>query len=174
MLSLSMRPFALLPTAVLFVLFGWVSAPFEDHSAQQKPRFVTIKVRNGRTGLPVWIASPYVFLGNASGTYPDSEKSYRRTAFWNDAKVDVTNVSPPELRVWKDFISRDCRFVQGDTPGMGGSQLTNEPLRAYSISQILSTGIVTENKCSSKTSKPEPGVLTIYVIPLTFRELWDL
>jgi hypothetical protein len=134
---------------------------------------ITIEIRNGKTGGPVWIASPYVFLGT-----PDPnkfEESYRRTKFWSDAHVDVSGVEPREVRVWVDFTDRDCRYA-GDYKDFqmfyfGGETLKRMPF--YDIDKILSTGIVTANLCGAKTKQPRPGVLTIYVIPATFKELWN-
>jgi hypothetical protein len=44
---------------------------------------------------------------------------------------------------------------------------------AYDIDSILATGIVASNLCSARIQQPEPGVLTIYVIPETFKQLWN-
>ncbi len=142
----------------------------------EKKQKITVKIRNGKTGLPVWVASPYVFLGRIAPQ--DFEKSHRRTELWNDAHVDVTGVNPPEVRIWEDFISRDCRFDDKDkadkfrTFDSGGNTLNGTDV--YDLNMILKTGIVTPNHCSAKTQKPEPGVLTIYVIPLTLKELWNI
>ena len=134
---------------------------------------ITVKIRNGKTGAPIWLASPYVFLGN-----PDPqnfEESRRKTKLWGDAHVDVTGVQPREVRVWVDFIHRDCRFAAGDnrfrTFDFGGKTLNG--IGSFDLDVILSKGIVAPNLCSSKTAQPEPGVLTIFVLPATFKELWD-
>jgi len=141
-----------------------------------RPQKITVRIRNGKTGLPIWVASPYVFLGK---TDPQNfEKSHRRTELWNDAHVDVTGVNPPEVRIWEDFINRDCRFGDKDrgdkfrTFDFGGNTLNGTDV--YDLNIILKTGIVAQNNCSAKTQKPEPGVLTIYVIPLTLKELWNI
>jgi hypothetical protein len=134
---------------------------------------ITVRIRNGNTGLPIWIASPYVFLGRADPQ--DFEKSYRRTKFWSDARVDVSGLTPREVRVWVDFIHRDCRFPAGDNRfsffDFAGNTLKG--IGFYDLDMILSKGVVATNLCSAKTQKPEPGVLTIYVIPATFKEIWN-
>ena len=164
----------------LLLLFALASCTLGGLSAQQassppvKPhQQIIVKIRNGKTGRPIWIASPYVFLGK---TDPQNfEDSYRRTKFWGDARVDVSATQPREVRVWVDFIERDCRY--GDDLKQflvfdyAGKTLGNTEV--YDIDRVLSTGIVTRNLCSSKTQRPEPGVLTIYVIPETFKELWN-
>lgn len=134
---------------------------------------IVVQIRNGKTGRAIWIASPYVFLGS-----PDISKfdeSYRRTKFWSDARVDVTGTEPREVRVWVDFIDRDCRYSTDVKDyrsfDYGGRTLRNMPV--YDIDKVLSTGIVTPNLCGTKTQQPKPGILTIYVIPESFKELWN-
>jgi hypothetical protein len=134
---------------------------------------IIVQIRNGKTGRPIWYASPYVFLG--SPDVKKFEQSYRRTKFWADARVDVTRAEPREARVWVDFIERDCRYAADfndfRTFDFGGRTLRNMPF--YDIDQILSTGIVTPNLCGQRTQQPKPGVLTIYVLPESLKELWD-
>lgn len=134
---------------------------------------IIVKIRNGNSGLPVWLASPYVFVGKTDPAY--LEDSHRRTRAWGDARVDVTGADPREVRVWVDFIHRDCRFADGDnrlrTFDLAGNTLRG--LEKYDLDLILTKGFVASNLCSTKTQAPEPGVLTIYVIPATFKELWD-
>ena len=133
---------------------------------------IEVRIRDGKTGRPIWFASPYVFLGT-----PDAklfEKSYRRTRFWNDARVDVSSVEPREARVWVDYIARDCRYPATDvsilTFDFAGRTLSQVP--SYNIDEILRTGIVAPNLCGSKAERPTPGVLTIYVIPESFKRIW--
>ncbi len=140
-----------------------------SHPSQQ----IVVKIRNGKTGLPIWLASPYVFVGE---TDPQKFRdSYRRTKLWGDARVDVNGANPREVKVWVDFIHRDCRFPAVDqsyrTFDFAGNTLRNS--EAYDIGKIMTEGVVAPNLCSTKTQHPEPGVLTIYVLPATFRELWD-
>jgi hypothetical protein len=142
-------------------------------NAFDQHQMVTIKIRDGKTGFPTWLASPYVFLGQ---TDPQRfTDSYRRTKLWGDAHVDVKGITPREMKVWVDFIHRDCRFAESDTKyrvfDFGGNTLRG--LETYDMDVVLTKGLVAQNLCSSKTQKPEPGVLTIYVISPTFQELWD-
>ncbi len=88
---------------------GWQTPSQKSVSASQQ---ITVKIRNGKTGLPIWLASPYVFLGTTDpARYMDS---YRRTKLWGDAKMDVSGTSPREVRVWIDFLHRDCRYPEGE------------------------------------------------------------
>jgi hypothetical protein len=143
-----------------------------DRGGPAQHQQITVKIRNGKTGRPIWLALPYVFLGKPDPQH--FEESYRRTKLWSDARVDVGGVAPREIRVWIDFIHRDCRFAEGDNRfrifDFGGNTLNG--IGSFDLDTILSTGIVAPNLCSTKTQHPEPGVLTIYVIPAPFRELW--
>lgn len=137
---------------------------------------ITVKLVNGKTGHPIWWrGNPYVFVGPAIYENPvNLETAAKRTNFHGEVKVDVTGAVPPEVKVWVDFIHRDCRFQdpqQARVFTFGGS--TMKTLPAYSIEQILNTGVVSDNFCSEKRAKPRPGVLVIYVIPATFMELWS-
>jgi hypothetical protein len=94
---------------------------------------------------------------------------------WADAKVDVTRTNPVEVRVWVDFLHRDCRAPEDDDTyrvfDLGGRTLNK--MAVYDLDTILKTGVVAPNLCGSKTQSPQPGVLTIYVLPATFREQWE-
>ena len=148
------------------------SAAIDKNITQDRRQLVTIKIRNGKSGLPIWLASLYVFVGNASPS--QLEEARRPTKFWSDAHVDIATADSRQLRVWVDFIHRDCRFVDGEnkfrTFDYSGNTLNGIP--TYDTDLILTKGIVAPNLCSDKTQAPEPGVLTIYVIPATSKELW--
>lgn len=88
--------------------------------------------------------------------------------------MDVSGVEPRQVRVWVDYVDRDCRYPAGvstRTFDFAGRTLSRSP--AYDVDEILQTGIVTPNLCGTKTERPIPGVLTIYVIPETFKQLWN-
>ena len=151
----------------LAVFLSVCSAAYSQPPAKSHPsQRIVVKIRNGNTGFPVWLASPYVFVGDT-----DPQKfidSYRRTKLWGDAHVDVDGATPPEVKVWVDFIHRDCRYASVDR-----NYQTDPARTTYDIAKILAEGIVAPNLCSAKTQRPEPGVLTIYVLPATFKELWN-
>jgi hypothetical protein len=131
---------------------------------------ITVEIRNGKTGGRVWHASPYVFLGKAE--VENFSKSHRITSLWSDARVDVTAVTPREVRVWVDFTSQDCRFPEGDHQfrAFDFAGKTLDGIGSFDLDTILSKGVVAPNLCSARTQHPEPGVLVIYVVPLTFKE----
>ncbi len=63
----------------------------------------------------------------------------------------------------------DCRF--------GGNQWVrahNGMQVSYSLKEIISQGIVSVNQCGEARVDPTPGVLVLYVRPLTFAEKWQL
>ncbi len=170
------------PAIRLAVIFGvfiaippaqQITSQMPATSGARPPEKITVKIRDGKSGLPIWLASPYVFVGK---TDPQKFKdSYRRTKLWGDAHVDVSGSDPREVKVWVDFIHRDCRFPDGSQPyrtfDFAGNTLKG--IDVYDIDKVLREGVVAPNLCSAKTQQPEPGVLTIYVLPATFKELWD-
>ncbi len=165
---------ALLLTFLLSASHGLRLAGQTAASSGPKPlKTITVRIRNGKNGLPIWLASPYVFVGEI-----DPERfmdSYRRTRLWGDAHVDIAGADPRQVRVWIDFIDRDCRYPDRNqrylTFDFAGNTLRESAV--YDLDTILSKGIVATNFCGKKTQRPEPGVLTIYVLPESFRELWD-
>ncbi len=92
-------------------------------------------------------------------------EAQRKTTFWNDAHVDVTGANPRNVTVVLDFIQRDCRYATSDG-SMGAAA-------DFDLDLILSKGVVAPNLCSSKTQTPKPGVLTIFVIPESFKDNWN-
>ena len=54
----------ILPLALLlFTVSGTQVGAFQSTAPRPKHEQITVKVRNGKTGLPVWLASPYVYVG---------------------------------------------------------------------------------------------------------------
>jgi hypothetical protein len=154
----------ILPIALLlFNVTGNSAGSFQPgHAGATTHEQITVKIRNGRTGLPIWLASPYVYVGRVDPQH--MAESRRKTAFWSDAHVDVTGANPRKVTVWVDFVDRDCRFATSD-----GAMYAAD----FDLDLVLSKGVVTPNLCSSKTQTPEPGVITMWVIPTTFKELWN-
>ena len=103
-----------------------------------------------------WRGLAYVSVGSR-------ESVDKRTNLLGEARVDVTNADPPQVAVGVDFISRDCRYADK----------SQTRLLTYSIDEIRSKGIVSDNYCGTARRDPKPGVLMIYAIPLTNRELWN-
>jgi hypothetical protein len=124
---------------------------------------ITIKLLNGKTGRPLWwrgLAS--LRVGNMVN-HRDVNPIDKRTNLFGEAEVDVTDASPPQIEIGVNFISRDCRYE----PQSQSHSLI------YSIDEILTKGIVSDNYCGGSRRAPKPGLLMIYVIPSTTRELWS-
>jgi hypothetical protein len=138
---------------------------FNSGTAQAPPRVkqnITIKLLNGKSGRPVWWRGlATVRVGSMIGRV-DCAPLDKRTNLVGEAKVDVTNADPPQVAIGADFITRDCRYA----PQSQARSLI------YSIDEIRAKGIVSDNYCGAPKRAPKPGVLMIYVIPSTLRELW--
>ena len=78
--------------------------------------------------------------------------------------MDVSGADPRTLRVVLDYIHRDCQDAQATASGAVGD---------FDLDTILTKGVVAANLCSATTQRPEPGVVVMYVIPSTFKELWN-
>jgi hypothetical protein len=147
--------------AVIVFLFAFSFAAAQTPSTTKQR--ITVKLLNGNTGRPVWwrgLAS--VRVGSAINR-TDLDPVIKRTNLVGEAEVEVTNANPPQIEVGADFISRDCRYG----PQSGSQSLI------YSIDEIRAKGIVSENYCGGPRRAAKPGVLMIYVIPSTLRELWN-
>jgi hypothetical protein len=141
--------------------FG-IAAAQAPNSEKQR---ITIKLVNGKTDRPVWWRGlAYVRVGDAITA--NKGFSDKRTNLIGEANVDVTGANPPKVEVNADFISRDCRDRVPITSPL--------PLRLYEIDEIRKKGVVSDNFCGGPTRVPKPGVLVIYVIPMTLRELWNM
>jgi hypothetical protein len=118
----------------------------------QSQKFITVRTINAHTDVPVWWrSSPTICVGSA--TYDAC--IYKKGNLFGDVRVDVSHADIPTIRVGEDFVS--C--------GGGGE---------YSIDEIISHGVVSENDCGKAKRQPKPGVLVIYVVPMSFKELWKM
>ena len=149
----------------IFNLRGIVAATillyaFNSGTTQTSPtanQRITIKLLNGKTGRPVW------WRGLASVSVGSLNSVDKRTNLLGEARVNVTDAHPPQVEVVVAFISRDCRYA---------SESQVRPL-TYSIDEIRAKGIVSDNYCGGARRAPKPGMLMIYVVPMTNRELWE-
>jgi len=115
---------------------------------------IILRLRDGRTGLSVWAEYPNVWVGSQEGVNP-------ATNWKGESVVDVTGAFPRELRFLPNWYA-DCRY-EGDV--RDGSRVK------YSITEIVSKGVVGENVCGGRRAKPVPGVLVLYVRPRTLQEI---
>jgi hypothetical protein len=116
------------------------------------PKSVIIRTVNAKTDIPVWwLSSPGICVGSAKYDACIAKKGN----LFGDVHVDVSHADLPTITVSEDFVS--CS---------GGG--------TYSIDEIISHGIVAENNCGKTRRQPKPGVLVIYVTPMSFKELWNM
>ena len=141
----------------LLLLKGFGRPQPNASSSLVTSRHITVQLVNGKSGLPVWwLGSPYVYVGSSN------EPIKRRTNLAGEETIDVTSADQLTIRVWVDFIDKDCR-----------SKDLSRVTETYSLTEILKNGVVSSNYCGSSRKDPEPGVLVIYVTPSTFKQLWN-
>jgi hypothetical protein len=149
--------------ATLTLLAPCLDAFARQHAKPPK-QTITLKLVSGNTGHSVWwLGKAAVRIGSAikpgdQGWLPIT------TNLVGEAKVDVTNADPAQLEAEVNYITRDCRY---------SSTSQSQPVM-YSIDEIRTRGIVSDNYCGGPKQAPKPGVLVVYVIPMTLRELWNL
>jgi hypothetical protein len=146
-------------------------------ASKKHRQFITVKLINGKTGRSIWNGIPYVFVGKSMTETIDPYHSdaRHRTDFFGETRVEVTDANPAALKVWVDYITQDCRYPSADAPPLAftydGKTMKDE--LTYSIDEIEKTGLVSANYCGAPRTKAKPGVLVIYVIQETFKELWN-
>jgi hypothetical protein len=120
-------------------------------AAQQSK--VVVRFVDARNGHPISDSKVNVWLGkDFSLMDPDAK---------DEIALDAAAAQPRTLRVMPD-MRLDCRSKNGHSPP--GDQIT------YSLEEILSKGIVGVNVCGKATATPSPGVLILFVRPLTAYE----
>jgi hypothetical protein len=120
----------------------------------------TIKVRllNGKNGKPIKNDTPNIWFGDAvSPINPHTDSN-------GEVVVSVNQAQSEELQVLPNQYA-DCRFKGNSTAGLHVK---------YSLKQIITTGVVSENLCGKNRIDPIPRVLILYVRPMTFMERWRL
>jgi hypothetical protein len=121
-------------------------------AASPSQQFITVRTVNAHTDIPVWWrSSPIICVGSARYDACIAQKGN----LFGDVRVDVSHADINTITVTEDFVS--CS---------GGA--------TYSIDEIISHGIVSENDCGKANRQPKPGVLVIYAIPMSFKELWEM
>ena len=119
----------------------------------------TIRLRalNGKNGKLLAHQRLVVFAGGDA----DEVRLHKRVY---DLKTDadglatllVDDAAIKRIQVWADF-----QHLCQSTPNF----------RSFDIGEIASTGLSTPNDCGSAPAKTEPGVLTVFARPRTWREI---
>ncbi len=94
---------------------------------------ITLRLRDGRTGFPIWAEDPNIWVGHLEGVNP-------RTNWKGEIVVDVTGAVPRELRFSPNWYA-DCRY-QGDIH-------TGYEVK-YSLAEIMAKGVVAGNVCGKR------------------------
>lgn len=118
---------------------------------------ITVRLLNGKNGKPITDREFNIWLGDRGNVLRNTDSN-------GEIKMYIADVTPRTIRVLPDFRF-DCRskqdFGRGDRI-------------EYSLDEILSRGVVSQNLCGSAESRLYPGVLIIFVRPRTFMEKWRL
>jgi hypothetical protein len=147
--------------SAVLVLFTLVAVrvaarpPIDQDAASSK---VVLRLLNGKNGKPLRNEYPSVWLGNASYINPKTDAN-------GEIALDISRVQPRTVRVFGNYYV-DCR--------PRGSDKQTPMNVSYSLDEIVATGIVTENDCGKYHVGPIPGVLVLYLRPMTFKEKWEL
>jgi hypothetical protein len=154
--SLSMKLFSV-PVFLSLLLIAGVTSQ-RTIPPEREPSKILIRLLNGKNGRPINHEGLAIVLGE------NPQKDFR-TDSQGELIVDLSNSHPRDLRAWMFSYYVDCRS-NGDTKIAG-------ELR-YSLDEIASKGIVAENDCGKTHIIPTPGVLVLYMRPMTFKERWWL
>ena len=158
--SLSMKLFSVAVFLSLLLVAGVTpSRRFpQKENPDREPSKILIRLLNGKNGRPINHEGLAIVLGE------NPQKDFR-TDSKGELIVDLSNSHSRDIRAWMFTYYVDCR-------SNGDIKIAGE-LR-YSLDEIASKGIVAENDCSKIHTIPTPGVLVLYMRPMTFKERWWL
>jgi hypothetical protein len=126
--------------------------------ADDTTQVVKVRLLNGKTGKPIKNDTPNVWFDDAK------DRSNPQTNSNGEVVVSLNDAQFQDLRVLPNLYA-DCRFKGNSTAGMSVK---------YSLKEIIATGVVSANVCGKERIEPTPGVLVLYVRPMTFLEKWRL
>jgi hypothetical protein len=115
---------------------------------------IVIRLLNGNNGKPIKHEGLAIVLG-------DNPQEDFRADSRGELILDLSKSHPRDLRAWMFSYYMDCRS-KGDMNVAGAVR--------YSLDEITSKGIVAENDCGKIHASPTPGVLVLYMRPMTFKE----
>lgn len=124
---------------------------------------IQIRLLNGKNGKPIKDDTPNIWFDDANSSLtkgplnPHTDANGEISLAINDRNVKYVRVLPNQYA--------DCRFKDDSIAGR---------LSSYSLTEIITKGIVSNNVCGKQQAEPRPGVLIIYVRPMTFMERWRL
>ncbi|MES2222220.1 MAG: hypothetical protein V4587_14795 [Acidobacteriota bacterium] len=127
-----------------------------QNTGMEKTLDITVQVLDGRNGKPLADQHVLVFTGTSSGAV----KSHAEHTGLTTGKdgVGTLTIFPSETQ-WLQV------FTDGRIPCFA------DPNQAsFSVSEIMSKGLVTPNNCSKLMREPSPGHFIIFARPAHFME----
>jgi hypothetical protein len=119
---------------------------------------IIVQLLDGKNGKPIKRESPNIWLGNAKDpTNPQTDSK-------GEILLEIGQVKPKEIKLSGNYYV-DCRLRGNRRAAMNVK---------YSLNEVVSKGIVTENDCGKSRVDPIPGRLVLYLRPMTFVEKWGL
>ena len=125
-------------------------------AGKQRATEIVVRFINGTNGKPIGDKVVIIWLG--------SKLVWRDTDAKGQIILDIGDAQPRELAVMPDLVF-DCRSTRDD---MSGKMLK------YSVDEIVSKGIVGDNRCGTVTAAPTPDALILFMRPRTSKEKRDL
>jgi len=144
-----------LPAVAVFLGYCPLALPAQDAPLPQSNVSITVKVLNGKTGLPVWRESANIWID-------DDPQMNPKTNLLGTVKIKIPGKAV-QLTITPNW-AHECRWDGKPNTKFGDS---------YSVAEILSTGVVSDNFCGATKVAPTPGVLVFYERPTTWKERWN-
>ena len=143
----------------VLVLIGalWFGATTRaQYAGTEESLNITVQVLDGRNGKPLKNQHVLVFTGPSS----DAVKTHAQHTglVTNEAGIGTLMVNPSETR-WLQVFA-DGSVTCHPNPNQG----------SFSVSEIMSKGLVTPNSCSSLVRAAPPGHLIVFARPAGFME----
>ena len=146
-----------------FVLYFGMAAfllidfcPAQNASHEVALRKITIRLLNGKTGKPVKNDTPSIWFDDAKSPI------FPRMIADGEGVIEVNNSQFREMRIFPSE-NVDCRYK--------GVSFDGVIFPKYSLDEIVAQGVVAANVCGKQQTESQPGVLVLYVRPLTFGEV---
>jgi hypothetical protein len=140
----------------LAVVLSFAQALEAQNEADAQPQKVTIHVLDGRNGKPLKSQSLLVFTGISN----DAVRGHAHHSETNTDRSGIGTylVNTSETRFLQVFVNELVLCYP------------NPNQSSFSVSEIMSKGLVTANTCGSSVKGPTPGHLIVFARKPTFSE----
>lgn len=152
------RSLGLSLAGLLVVLFFGGGQAFAGSDGQK----IRIRVLDGRNGHPVTKESVNVWIGDKPEDLLLGGEGVVGSLRSTDKNGEVSVPIPERHAEWIEIEADyyfDCRPYR-----------KNSPRPAYSVKEILQSGVVLGNTCGKQRAEPRPGEITFFVRPLHWWE----